>query len=163
MAEKNVSVDVSGLLNQATEAVATLQSQRQSFLDSVNLIDTQLAQLEGMTGASASTGKRGRPKGSTNHRVGRPAGRAKNESGLADALLSVLGKSPMGLDTIVEAVQASGYKSTSDNFKTIVNQALARLMKDKAVGRPSRGQYVKISTPRNAKKVSRKAKTVQAA
>jgi hypothetical protein len=44
----------------------------------------------------------------------------------------------MGVAEAAEAAKAAGYKSSSDNFKNIVNQAL---ITDKRFKRVGRGQY----------------------
>jgi hypothetical protein len=64
--------------------------------------------------------------------------RPRNESNLIDALAGVLKGTVMSVTDVAEAVQRAGYKTTSDNFRTIVNQALIKSEKFKKVGR---GQY----------------------
>ncbi|MEM8835823.1 MAG: hypothetical protein AAGD00_08385 [Planctomycetota bacterium] len=64
--------------------------------------------------------------------------RPKNDLNLADALAKVLTKKTMGVTEVAEAVQHAGYKTTSPNFRTIVNQTL---INDKRFKRVSRGQY----------------------
>lgn len=59
--------------------------------------------------------------------------RASNEQSLIVAVASVLGKKPMALSDICEAVTKSGYKTNSDNFKTMVSQSLGKLV-DMKVG-----------------------------
>ena len=73
----------------------------------------------------------------------RPAGagkRHRNEQSLAEAIAKVLKKDkPMGIQQVVDAVLASGYKSTAKNFKTVVS---LNLSKDKRFKNAARGQYV---------------------
>jgi hypothetical protein len=64
--------------------------------------------------------------------------RPRNESNLIDALAAVLKGTTMSVTEVAEAVQEAGYKTTSDNFRTIVNQALIKSDKFKKV---ARGQY----------------------
>jgi hypothetical protein len=64
--------------------------------------------------------------------------RPSNESNLADALAKLLARTTMSVTRIVEEVQKAGYRTTSPNFRTIVNQAL---IKDKRFKRVSRGKY----------------------
>lgn len=66
-------------------------------------------------------------------------GRASNEMSLVDSLKKVLAGKTMGVGQAAEAVLATGYMSTSPNFKTIVNQTFIKHRnKFKKV---SRGRY----------------------
>ena len=88
----------------------------------------------GASGAPADPPKkrRGRPPGSKNKpkadgtksaSAGRK--RPKNDKPLPAVLADVLGgKGPMALDDIHEAVVASGYKTSSKNFKNVIYQNL---------------------------------------
>lgn len=94
----------------------------------------------------------GRPRGRRAGRPGRPPGkrgpgrprgsrsgrRARNESNLVDSLKALLTGKTMSVTDATAKVQESGYKTTSPNFRTIVNQAL---LKAKNFRRVSRGQY----------------------
>jgi hypothetical protein len=76
-------------------------------------------------------------------RGGRRGGgiRARNEQSLVEAIEGVMrgnGK-PMRVGDIVEAVQATGYRSNSDNFRGIVNQTLIK--ERKRFGQVERGLY----------------------
>ena len=65
--------------------------------------------------------------------------RAKNKISLADALAEILkGKKATAVAEATEAVLASGYKTASGAFKSLVNQTL---IKDKRFKSVSRGQY----------------------
>jgi hypothetical protein len=64
--------------------------------------------------------------------------RHRNESKLADALAAMLRNNPMSVTDAAEKVQATGYRTTSPNFRTIVNQTL---ITDKRFKRVSRGVY----------------------
>ena len=68
------------------------------------------------------------------------AKRARNDVTLPEAIAKVLGKSrkPMTVGDIMGDVQAAGYRSTSGNFRGIVNQTL---IKDKRFTSASRGLY----------------------
>jgi hypothetical protein len=66
--------------------------------------------------------------------------RARNAQSLLDAIEGVLrsaGK-PMKVAEIMEGVLATGYRSSSDNFRGIINQTL---IKDKRFGSVERGVY----------------------
>ncbi len=64
--------------------------------------------------------------------------RARNDQPLADALVDCLTGTTMSVTEVAEAVQHAGYRTTSPNFRTIVNQTL---LKDKRFKRVARGQY----------------------
>ena len=53
-------------------------------------------------------------------------------------MASVLSGKTMGVTELSEAVQKAGYRTTSPNFRTIVNQTL---IKDKRFKRVERGLY----------------------
>ena len=72
---------------------------------------------------------------------GRGVSRARNEQSLVEALTSVLkdaGK-PLGVGEILAAVRATGYHSSSDNFRGIINQTLIK--ERKLFSAVSRGVY----------------------
>lgn len=101
-------------------------------------IDRELQMLDGRSGgggAGGAGGGRGRGRGR-----GRPRGRPRNESSLTQVMEAVLKKAgkPMRVGEIVEAVQEAGYRSSSANFRGIVNQTL---IKDKRFSAASRGHY----------------------
>lgn len=58
---------------------------------------------------------------------------------LVDALQKELTGKTMGVSEVAESVQASGYQTTSANFRTIVNQAL--ITNPRIFRKVSRGQY----------------------
>jgi hypothetical protein len=67
-------------------------------------------------------------------------GRGRNEQSLVEALESVLksASKPMQVADITSAVQQRGYRSSSANFRGIVNQTL---IKEKRFGQAGRGLY----------------------
>jgi hypothetical protein len=68
------------------------------------------------------------------------SGRAKNSVSLMDAIEAALKSSskPLGVGTIMEKVLGSGYRSSSANFRGIVNQTL---IKGKQFHSSARGVY----------------------
>ena len=64
--------------------------------------------------------------------------RPKNEMNLVEALRATLSGAQMTVTEAAEAVQANGYRTSSPNFRTIVNQTLINSGKFKRV---SRGVY----------------------
>ena len=64
--------------------------------------------------------------------------RPKNTNKLSDALAKTLRSRTLSVTEVSERVQQDGYKTTSPNFRTIVNQTL---LKDPRFKRVSRGKY----------------------
>jgi hypothetical protein len=106
--------------------VRTLERRRAALLKKVAALDAMIA-------ASGGTAK-----GERNGAAGGGRIRPKNEMQLLDALKATLKGKTMGVAEVSAAVQKAGYKTTSSNFKTIVNGAL---LKKKYFRRVERGQY----------------------
>ncbi len=109
------------ILEQRRGRIAVLERQRLKVARQLEALDSKIAAEGGRTG--------GRVK------------RARNSASLADTITDVLKKagSAMKVADIVSAVQDAGYRSTSDNFRGIVNQVL---IKDKRFSKgPMRGTY----------------------
>ena len=104
-----------------------LQRERNQAARRLEEIDARIREL----GGSARGGRGGNGGG------GR---RVRNEKSLNDTIEAVLSKNgkPMKVGDIAEAVQASGYRSNSANFRGIVNQTL---IKDKRFTSSERGTY----------------------
>lgn len=64
--------------------------------------------------------------------------RPRNERSLADALAALLATKALSVTEAAEQVQSAGYRTTSPNFRTIVNQTL---IKDPRFKRVERGRY----------------------
>ena len=64
--------------------------------------------------------------------------RPRNEMNLEDSLIELLRDQTLSVTQISEDVQKAGYKTTSPNFRTIVNQTL---INSPAFKRVSRGKY----------------------
>lgn len=102
-----------------------LAQKRERLIEQVNQIDAELAQCQIEIKANG-----GDPPGTRK--------RPRNESNLADALAEMLSERVMTVTEVAAAVQEAGYKTTSPNFRTIVNQTL---LKDPRFKRIGRGQY----------------------
>jgi len=99
-------------------------------------LNRQIAELEalGATTEAPAPKKAPPPK-----KMARKAKRAKNPVTLAEALAQAIkAKESMSIAEATEAVLASGYKSTSKNFKHVVKQTLSH---DKRFKRVGTGQY----------------------
>ncbi len=100
-----------------------LHKRRERIARQLEEIDAEIGMHGGDLSKLASSGGRKRPR---------------NESNLADALADVLRDQTMSVTQLTTAVQEAGYRTTSPNFRTIVNQTL---LKDKRFKRVARGQY----------------------
>lgn len=108
------------LIDNQKSSLSKLRQQRAKVAKELGKIDRQIASIEGK-------GLRG-------------GGGAKNAMGLVKTMEMILGKSgkPMQVADIVNGVLATGYRSTSPQFRSIVNQAL---IKDKRFTSTERGKY----------------------
>lgn len=96
------------MLNVRRSELAKLQKQRAGAARELASIDRSIARIGGIAGGKGS--------------------RARNEQSLTETLQSVLKESgkPMGVGEILEAVEATGYRSNSANFRGIINQTLIK-------------------------------------
>ena len=103
-----------------------LEKKREKLLAQLDEVDAQIAEYAAELGVNArsANGRRGR--------------RPRNEASLADSLTKLLRYKSMSVTDAAEAVQEAGYKTTSPNFRTIVNQTL---ITDERFKRTSRGIY----------------------
>lgn len=130
------SVSVSDLqaeISRRKKRVHTLVRKRNRLVQQLQQIDSE---IEAEGGAEFVKMAPARGNG-----AGRRAGggkRPRNDANLADSMVEVLTGKTMGVTELSEAVQKAGYKTTSPNFRTIVNQTL---IKDKRFKRVERGQY----------------------
>lgn len=116
----------------------SLHKKRDKLVAQLEGVDEQIADLGGTaTGASPIGGGRKR---------------YRNDSNLADALNDLLKSQTLSVTAASVQVQKAGYKTTSPNFRTIVNQTLLR---DKRFKRVGRGLYTSGKVT-GAKKTTRK-------
>ena len=108
--------------------ISKLYRKRTTLEKDLTAIDRQIAKLEGSGGG----GRRGAIGSGT---------RAQNDKSLVETLLEVMqgGKGPMGVKDIVEAVEKAGYRSSSANFRGLVNQTLIK--ENKRFESTGRGVY----------------------
>ena len=124
-------------------------------------LDKQIAQLGGEAVPSKKAGKK-----NAKRKVAKKQKRAKNKVSLKDALVKALaGKKGMTVGEAMDAVLASGYKTTSKSFRQIVNQTLILNKQFKNV---ERGKYALkpkkkavAKRAKVAKKTSGKTSTTQ--
>jgi len=132
--------DLRAELQRRQRAAMPLLRRRERLVEQLTDIDGQLAahginvdDAPAATPPTPPTRGVGRPRRSGTtpkaRKVSRKAGgrsgpRGDNSMKLVDALHSLLSGTQMAVKDVVVAVQKSGYKTKSPNFRTIVNQAL---------------------------------------
>jgi hypothetical protein len=145
--------DLQNELHRRQEQVQTLLTARERLSAELQELEQLIESVGGSDiglGVVAPMRRRGpgRPPGSGKGRKamsvaaprhGRRGPRTRNAANLADSLASVLKGKTMGVSEVATAVQRAGYKTTSPNFRTIVNQAL--LANPSMFKKVSRGQY----------------------
>ena len=118
------------LLVSQTSELKKLHKQRDGLQSQIDKVDARIAKLNGAAGGGARRGGGGGGKRT----------RAKNKASLVETLKEVLGKGkPLPVGEIVAGVLATGYKSSSPNFRAIVNQTLIK--ERKSFASAGRGIY----------------------
>jgi hypothetical protein len=114
------------MLESRRSAIGKYERERNKLMRKVDALDSKIRELGG-------NGRSGRGGGGG-------GGRARNAKSLTEVLVEVLGRSsePMKVGDIADKVEATGYRSSSANFRGIVNQTL---IKDKRFTSASRGLY----------------------
>jgi hypothetical protein len=107
------------MLSKRRKEVERLRKRRETLQGRIDNIDEEIAALGGNSAGG---------------------GRARNERPLADVIHEVLQErgQAMKVADIADAVQSTGYRSNSANFRGIVNQML---LKDKRFTSPGRSYY----------------------
>lgn len=120
--------DLQNMIRERRRHRSRIIVERKKVQARLDQIDRELQMLDGRGGRSAGGGG------------GRGRGRGRNAQSLTEVMEAVLKKSgkPMRVGEIVSAVQQAGYRSSSANFRGIVNQTL---IKDKRFSAASRGHY----------------------
>lgn len=140
--------DLQAELQRRAGQVADLEARRAELMAQVDEIDSEIGAINAALGAPAGRGgarRAARPargsKAPGRRRAAAKRGgrkRPRNDSSLEVSLANVLKGKTMGVSEVADAVQAAGYKTTSPNFRTIVNQTLIRSDLIKKIGR---GKY----------------------
>lgn len=109
------------ILQKRRGKVGALQRRRNALQKRLDALDAKIAALGGNSRMTAG-------------------GRAHNAESLPQTIINVLTRhgGPMKVADIVKAVLATGYRSSSDKFRGIVNQTL---IKDKRFTAAQRGVY----------------------
>ncbi len=146
-ARRSAARGTGALASMSTEAIAAELARRQNAAPALRDREAELmaelddirSQLAGLDVAPARGRRRGGGRG-----PGWPAGgstgrkRPRNDANLETYLARVLKGKTMGVTEVANAVKRAGYKTTSPNFRTIVNQTLIRSDKIKKL---ARGKY----------------------
>ena len=120
----NLTVDqLERMLNQRRKDLARLARKRATAQKRLDDIDDRIRRLGG-----GAAGVRGGGR------------RARNDTSVVEVILGVLQKAgrPLRVSAIADAASAAGYRSTSENFRGIVNQML---IKDPRFTSQNRGFY----------------------
>ncbi len=137
--------DLQRELRRRERGVEVLVRKRDKLMEKVHALDTEIAALGIALGSRRAAAGRRRPR---------------NDSNLADALVSVLKTKTLSVTDVAQAVQEAGYVTTSPNFRTIVNQTL---IKDKRIKRVGRGQYTAKGGSAGGGKGRKKKESAEAA
>ncbi len=129
MARPSTSLSISELeriIHSRQRELGKLEKRRAKFQKELNKVESQIRSLAG--NGKATGGTRG---GGT---------RVRNEVSLSEAVYQVLSSAsaPMSIGEIADKVLASGYRSNSESFRTVVN---VTLIKDKRFSKAGRGLY----------------------
>lgn len=114
--------DLAAELKRRNKTVKTLERKRDKLAQQLADIDAEIIALGG-DGVASRAGVRRRPR---------------NEMNLEESLIKLLKNKTMSVTDTAENVQKAGYRTTSPNFRTIVNQTL---INSPAFKRVSRGKY----------------------
>ncbi len=106
--------------------VTKLERKRAKLVKKIEALDEEIHAHGGPSGGGKGQGARTR---------------ARNENSLVDALHNLLKGKVMGVTEAAEAVQQAGYRTTSPNFRTMVNAAL---LNKKMFKRQERGKYTSV-------------------
>lgn len=109
--------------NRRQRSVTRLAKRRERLIGKLTELDNQIRDAGGHVGERGAVGVRKRPA---------------NETGLRDALAKLLKGKTMTVTQASVEVQKAGYRTSSPNFRTIVNQCLITSGMFKRV---ARGQY----------------------
>lgn len=138
-------VELMGELDRRRGMISDLVGQRDQLQGDLERVNAEISDLESIgvgagSGAMAAgrRGRRGRRAGAGN---GRRRGGGAREGSLISSLHRVLQGRTLGISEMADAVQKAGYKTSSPNFRTIVNATLLSKNGKKMFRKVARGQY----------------------
>jgi len=105
--------------------VGQLVNRRELLAQELEAVDREIFNSSGGAGVGGGRGgRRGRPV--TMRRGGKRDGRSRGGMSLVAALSQVLSGKTMSVKDMASAVKGAGYKSSSPNLRTMINQALIK-------------------------------------
>lgn len=113
--------DLAAELQRRNRGLKSLERKRDRLVKQLEELNAQIRSMGGL--ATSGPGGRKRPRNAMN---------------LQEALVKLLRNKTLSVTEIAEEVQKAGYKTSSENFRTIVNQTL---ITSPAFKRVSRGKY----------------------
>ncbi len=137
------TADLRAELERRDEALVQLEGEHEALLNQLAALENDIAALNGAPGTARArtraTGMRRSPTVKKTRRARRAGRRPRNQMNLVDALSKTLSRKTMSVADATTAVQRAGYKTSSANFRVIVNQTL--LANPKVFKNVARGQY----------------------
>ncbi len=137
------TADLRAELERRDEALVQLEGEHEALLNQLAALEHDIAALNGAPGIvrarTRATGMRRSPTVKKTRRARRTGRRPRNQMNLVNALKKTLSRKTMSVADATTAVQRAGYKTSSGNFRVIVNQTL--LANPKVFKKVARGQY----------------------
>lgn len=123
------TTDIVKELERRERLLGKLEGKRDQLLDALATIEREIKAFSGFASSrgrpvAGAPAKRGRPRLAGARKPSSGRKRPKNATNLVQALAKVLKGKTMGVSEVTIVVQKAGYKTTSPNFRTIVNQTL---------------------------------------
>ena len=138
---KNLSInDLESMLQQRFSQLETLIEKRKDLQEQIAELDREIQRVDGSTrGRGAKSKIVAKPK--------RRRRRARNSVSLHEVVSTVLSKNKKGLSTadIEKEVFATGYKTTSKNFRPMIYQTLSKMKEAKEVRYDSKEKLYKLT------------------
>ncbi len=131
------TADIQKELERRERLLGKLEDSRDQLLDELDKVEKELKVLAKSMPRGGRQGKATTRRATGRKTTGRK--RPKNKTNLVVALSKVLKGKIMGVSVVTVAVQKAGYKTSSPNFRTIVNQTL--INNKKVFKKVSRGKY----------------------
>ncbi|MCA9291274.1 MAG: hypothetical protein KDA25_09095 [Phycisphaerales bacterium] len=106
-------------IDRRQKAIGKLETKRDALAAQLAAVDAEIGEIRSLAGGGGA--RRGR---TVVAKRGGARKRPRNAMNLVEALSKVLAGVTMSVTEVAGAVQKAGYRTTSANFRTIVNQAL---------------------------------------
>lgn len=132
------------MLDDRRAELAKLTDRRDKLASDLAECDARISELTGASrggsGGAAKVARRRKPK--------RGRGRFRNQPSLKSIIVEILQKSkkPMSLDDILEKVKATGYQSSSENFRQVAYLNLFNMKKNGEVEHDSETKLYRVDS-----------------